>query len=261
MSKPVTELKNRLTLALSVREMTPIELSEKTGISKSSISQYMSGYSKPKNDRIYLISKALNISETWLMGYNVPMDRDKEPEDMFLRQLLSKHKQVLLDYHSLDEQGRETVRYIMNNELRRAKRQSEVENKIAELTEKLKKTVPTRILAYYGKIAAAGTSVEFSDMIAGTKEYPVTDENRYADYTIGVSGDSMEPEYFDGDIVFVKKSSKLFIGDIGIFQKDNGIYIKKVGNNELLSLNPKYAPLINNGDIRCLGKVIAKADT
>lgn len=75
MSSPVAELKDRLKLAISTRGIKPIELSEKTGIPKSAISQYMSGYAKPKQDRIYLICNALSISEAWLMGYDVPMEK------------------------------------------------------------------------------------------------------------------------------------------------------------------------------------------
>ena len=75
MEKPNAELKNRLRKALSDRNMKPVELAEKTGIPKSAISQYMSGYSKPKNDRIYLICRALDINEAWLLGYDVTMDR------------------------------------------------------------------------------------------------------------------------------------------------------------------------------------------
>lgn len=77
MSVPTGELKDRLTTALSIRNMKPIDLAEKTGIPKSAISQYMSGYAKPKQDRVYLISKALNINEPWLLGYNVPMERNE----------------------------------------------------------------------------------------------------------------------------------------------------------------------------------------
>lgn len=67
------ELKNRLQIALSAANIPAVELSEKTGIPKSSISQYLSGYAKPKQDRIYLIAKALGVSEAWLMGYDAPM--------------------------------------------------------------------------------------------------------------------------------------------------------------------------------------------
>lgn len=76
MDKPTQEIKDRLQRALSIRDMTPIELSTKTKIPKSSISQYMSGYAKPKQDRIYLISRALSINPTWLLGYDVNMDID-----------------------------------------------------------------------------------------------------------------------------------------------------------------------------------------
>ena len=41
------------------------------------ISQYISGAYEPKQDRIYLISKALNVSEAWLMGLDVPMERQE----------------------------------------------------------------------------------------------------------------------------------------------------------------------------------------
>lgn len=75
MNKPNDELKNRLKKALSLRNMKPIELSERTGIPKSAISQYTSGYAKPKQDRIYLICKALEINEAWLMGYDVEMEK------------------------------------------------------------------------------------------------------------------------------------------------------------------------------------------
>lgn len=75
MNKPSETLKDRLRIALSKRNITQQDLSDKTGIPKSSISQYISGYAKPKDDRIYAISVALNINEAWLLGYDVPMER------------------------------------------------------------------------------------------------------------------------------------------------------------------------------------------
>lgn len=72
-------IQDRIADALEIRKMTAKDLADKTGISKSSISQYMNGIVKPKADRIYLIAKALNVNEAWLLGYNVPMDIDSEP--------------------------------------------------------------------------------------------------------------------------------------------------------------------------------------
>lgn len=65
----------RLKKALSLRNMKQVELVEKSGIGKSAISQYLSEKIVPKQDKIYLIAKALNISEAWLMGHDVPMER------------------------------------------------------------------------------------------------------------------------------------------------------------------------------------------
>ena len=74
----IANLQDRLKEALSVRGMKAIELSEKTDIPKGAISYYVSGKSSPKADRLNLISVALNISEAWLLGYDVPMERTTE---------------------------------------------------------------------------------------------------------------------------------------------------------------------------------------
>lgn len=78
----VDEIKNRLKAALSARGISQIELCQATGIPKSSISQYLSGYAKPKQDRIYLMSQTLDVSEAWLMGYDVPMERNTASAEM-----------------------------------------------------------------------------------------------------------------------------------------------------------------------------------
>ena len=74
----VARLQDRLKEALSVRGMKAIELSEKADIPKGAISYYLSGKSSPKADRLNYISIALNVSEAWLLGYDVPMERTSE---------------------------------------------------------------------------------------------------------------------------------------------------------------------------------------
>ena len=70
-----SDCSKRIAAALSIRNMKQSELSNITKIPKSAISQYISGAFEPKQDRIYLIARALDVSEAWLMGYDVPMDR------------------------------------------------------------------------------------------------------------------------------------------------------------------------------------------
>lgn len=88
MDKPIIEMRHRLKKAMSYRSITPIELSEATNIPKSSISQYMSGYAKPKQDRIFLICEALGINEAWLLGYDVPMKRNESGNNPLLKAAL-----------------------------------------------------------------------------------------------------------------------------------------------------------------------------
>lgn len=66
---------DRLHEAMNLRGMRAIDLSEKTGIPKGAVSYYMSGKSRPKADRLYILAQALNVSEAWLLGYDVPMAR------------------------------------------------------------------------------------------------------------------------------------------------------------------------------------------
>lgn len=83
----VAELKDRLKEALEVRGMRAVDLQEATEVPKSAISFYLAGKSKPKADRLYIIARALNVSETWLLGYNVPMARttDQKKNDQLAK--------------------------------------------------------------------------------------------------------------------------------------------------------------------------------
>lgn len=69
----------RLREALAARNMLPIELSRLSGIGKSAISQYLSGKVTPKQDKIYKLAQALKVNESWLMGYDEPMEQSPAP--------------------------------------------------------------------------------------------------------------------------------------------------------------------------------------
>ena len=63
----------RFEQALASSDLKPSELAEKTGISQATISQYRSGYSKPKQPRLMKLATALGVSPVWLMGLDVAM--------------------------------------------------------------------------------------------------------------------------------------------------------------------------------------------
>lgn len=76
--RPITSIKTRLQEAMKVRGMKAVQLSQKTGISKSALSHYINGRVSPKQDRIYLLSEALRVDPARLMGYDVPMEKQEK---------------------------------------------------------------------------------------------------------------------------------------------------------------------------------------
>lgn len=99
----------RLTYALELRNMKASELHEKTGIGKSSISQYMSGTVKPKQDRIYLMAKTLNVDELWLMGHDVPMERQDRFQNNTPVTSLQDDIDDIFDNHDIRALARKTL--------------------------------------------------------------------------------------------------------------------------------------------------------
>lgn len=66
----------RIRQGLAIRGMQQKDLCDVTGIPKSAMSQYCNGSFVPKQGRTALIAKALDVNEAWLMGYDVPMERE-----------------------------------------------------------------------------------------------------------------------------------------------------------------------------------------
>lgn len=91
-------------------------------------------------------------------------------------------------------------------------------------------------------------------------EIPDTHEARKADYALTIQGDSMEPIYYDGDIVLVKKQDAVEIGQVGIFVLDGSGFIKKYNGDRLISLNEKYDDILleDYSDCHCDGRVIGR---
>lgn len=103
MIEKVSTFKERLNQALSIRNIKPVELFEKTGISESTISQYRSGYAQPKEDKLLLISNALDVNPAWLLGLNVRMDNELYPAaDPNTISFSNDEKEIVLAYRRSD---------------------------------------------------------------------------------------------------------------------------------------------------------------
>lgn len=112
---------NRILQALSIRNMKQIELSEKTGIPKNSINGYVKQKWQPKQDAIYKIAKALDVSEMWLAGYDVEMKRP-EPQVKIdnlaqVFNIIRKDEELsnlVINLSKLNEGQLQTVKHIVN---------------------------------------------------------------------------------------------------------------------------------------------------
>jgi transcriptional regulator with XRE-family HTH domain len=77
-SNRVATTPERMRQAMERAKKKQIDLVHETGIDKGSISNYLSGRYEPKQEAIHSLAVALNVSEMWLWGFDVPMERPKE---------------------------------------------------------------------------------------------------------------------------------------------------------------------------------------
>lgn len=114
----------------------------------------------------------------------------------------------------------------------------------------------------YDLAVSAGTGEPLGDTDYKTRiEIPTEQVPENAHCCLRVNGDSMEPAYKDGDIVFVQRQDEpVREGEIGVFSLNGEGYMKRLGDKELESLNPKYPaiPIRQYDDLRCFGRVLGK---
>ena len=74
----IASTSDRLDEAMKEAGKKQIDLSRETGLSHSTISRYLSGAVEPRQDATHKLAVALNVSELWLWGYDVPKSRTAE---------------------------------------------------------------------------------------------------------------------------------------------------------------------------------------
>lgn len=98
----ITNSRNRIKQLLNDSGDTQNEMARKTGLTKSAISNYINGTREPRQDAIYKLSEAYDVSPSWLMGLSSP----KRDEEMIRSRLVK----LRLDYLDIDEDDTEKLR-------------------------------------------------------------------------------------------------------------------------------------------------------
>jgi transcriptional regulator with XRE-family HTH domain len=115
------EKKNRIAQALQIRGMKQVDLCNKTGLSDSAISSWSKQRWQPKQKALFAMARALDVSELWLAGYDVPMERAPEQKKMdelaaLVHQLRKNEelKEVCLSISNLSESQFSIVRAMVH---------------------------------------------------------------------------------------------------------------------------------------------------
>lgn len=209
------------------KNMSLEEVGKLVGVGKSTVRKWENGMIENMGrDKIVALSKALDISPLDILGMS-EKDLPKSSIETIYNQL-EKPRQAKV-YNFAEQQ----------------------------LEEQNRKVVPL-----FGTTAANPTELSYGDInMEDTIEINVP---KKAECALVVKGDSMEPEYQNGDIVFYKSQPAVENGEMAIVEIDgDGVTLKKVYYNYdddkvvLRSLNGKYEDReLEPERVRILGKVV-----
>lgn len=237
----MNSFKDRLKQIMSERKISQSELSRRTGIGRNSISDYLNGKYEAKQDKVFELAKALNVNEAWLMGFDISKNRKIENNDItsIYSKLTPPRQSNVLKYatNQLEEQNNDSDNLVDFNSYIQEKSEVDI----------------------YGCASAGIGERLYNEPIS--KEF-VRGYVPAHDIALKVNGDSMEPLFKNGQIIFIEKSHTIKDGQIGVFIINGDGYVKKVYVEDnrltLVSLNKKYKDLYfyDNESVRLVGKVI-----
>lgn len=194
----------------------------------------------PSYDTIEKIAKGMQISTEDLIDM---LDDDQEIQINATPDLLSKSPiQSIYDQLEPPRQGK-----VLTFAERQLKEQNEEETKINEVSEKVIDLYQVEVVSETA--AASGFNYGFGYDDTDRETIEVDEQPPRHDIATKVSGDSMQPDYQDGDILYlVDKGLTTYNGDLAVIAYGDRSYFKKIytenGRLRLVSLNDKYEDII-----------------
>lgn len=239
------------------RGITQKELAKEVGITASTMTDYMKLRSAPSFGVIQKLADYFGVKKSDIDTTFKEESTNSLPDtpDLLTQQIRDKVVQLTPDNKKIVLRTSEELleRQKANGEM--YTEQNEEETKINEVSE----VIQLYSYDYYDHAASAGTGQYLNDVRVERIELPVDID---ADFVIPIKGDSMEPDYHDGDLVFIQTSVELNDGVIGVFNYNGEAYIKQLVIDKdqayLHSLNPAYKdmPITPDTDFRIIGEVV-----
>lgn len=231
--------------------LTQTQAAQKIGVSDGTYKNYEQGKREPNGDKIVTIANAFGVTTDYLLG----RPDAKEPADPIdkLMTVDEMEKDLLREWLSLDEASRKSFLDVLRKIVAAdQKRQTAASKRAAYLLHRLSR---------HKVSAGLGYNLDDDDNWQEA-EVVETASVHQADFAVEVDGDSMEPDYLNGDILLVQSTPTIEVGEVGVFTLNGDGYVKELGESELLSRNPEYDPIpIHESDsLQCWGRVIGKTE-
>lgn len=208
----------------------------------TTVRDWLKGITYPRIGKIELLANYFNINKSDLIENKIST---AQSSDYLLEEITNTARKLNTDNKKI----------VLRTSEELLESQNEEETKINEVSE----VIQLYSYDYYDHPASAGTGQYLNDVRVERIELPVDID---ADFVIPIKGDSMEPDYHDGDLVFIQTSVDLNNGVIGVFNYDGDAYIKQLVIDKeqayLHSLNPAYKdmPITPETDFRIIGEVV-----
>lgn len=117
----VSTISERLQIAMDKRKIKQIDLARVADVNQGALSRYLKGSYEPKSATIYKLALALDVSDMWLEGYDVPMERSQKQKEIdFKNNLYKKIAQdmdllkTISQYYNLPEEKQKTIRDLVD---------------------------------------------------------------------------------------------------------------------------------------------------
>lgn len=246
---------DRLTKLRQARGWTKKEFSAQVGKTQQTVGKWENGTNAPTFKDLVKLVELFGVTSDYLLGLSDSPGKYAYPP-------LNDNKEEYVGemFKQLDEGNQDaTVSFIENRldnqHISKEIKENDHRKQIVGQGER-----PTKRVSIYARADAQG--FELSEVPVDCLDYPVPIP--VYDIAFKVVGDSLEPSFFDDEVMFVMKDSVLRTGDICIVKLKCQYHVMKVSQNRdngdilLNSLNSSKVPntLSEKDDFTIFGKVV-----